>query len=114
MESIASQPAQPVYVQPKHGTNGMAVASFVLSILWLWGLGSLLGVIFGVIGRRQTNETGQGGSGLATAGMIIGIVGLVGAVIVTIAVVAAGNSVDTYTQCMNHAHTLAQINACTN
>jgi hypothetical protein len=90
----------------------MAVASFVLSILWMWGLGSLLAVIFGVIGRRQTSETGQGGSGLATAGLVIGIVGLVGAAIVTLVVIAAGSSAETYSQCVNHAHTFAQMNRC--
>lgn len=112
METITSPPIQPVSVQQKQGTNGMAVASFVLSLLWIWGLGSLLAVIFGAIGRKQTNESGQGGSGLATAGLIIGIVGLVGAVVVTIVVVAAGSAADTYSQCMSQATTLAQQAAC--
>jgi Domain of unknown function (DUF4190) len=78
----------------KTGTNGMAVASFVLSILWMWGLGSVLAVIFGAIARKQIGESGQGGGGLATAGLVIGIVGIVGAVILTIIIVAAGASVD--------------------
>jgi hypothetical protein len=116
MEAITNPqpyaPPQPHAQPQKQGTNGMAVASFVLSLLWIWGLGSLLAVVFGVIGRRQTSETGQGGSGLATAGLVIGIVGLVGAVIVTAVVVAAGSSADAYAQCVNHAHTVAQLNAC--
>jgi Domain of unknown function (DUF4190) len=110
MEAITNP--QPYAPPQKHGTNGMAVASFVLSLLWMWGLGSLLAVIFGVIGRRQTSESGQGGSGLATAGLIIGIVGLVGAVIMTIVVIAAGASADAYQTCINHAQTLAQQAAC--
>jgi hypothetical protein len=80
VDSLSASAPQPSAVQSTNtGTNGMAVASVVLSLLWLGGLGSLLAVIFAVIGRRQTRENGQGGSGLATAGLSIGIVGLVGA-----------------------------------
>ena len=112
METITSRPVQPISVQQKQGTNGMAVASFVLSLLWMWGLGSLLAIIFGAIGRKQTSESGQGGSGLATAGLVIGIVGLVGSVILTIVVIAAAGSADTYSQCVNAAQTVAQQAAC--
>jgi uncharacterized protein DUF4190 len=63
-------------------TNGLSVASLVLSLVGVipcfWGLQvpGLLGVIFGVIGRRQiarSNGT-QKGKGLALAGLVIGIV----------------------------------------
>jgi hypothetical protein len=84
----------PQYQQPcqqpqSRGTNGMAIASFVLSLLWMWGLGSLLAVIFAAVSRRQMRESGQNGSGFATAGLVIGIVGLVGAIIITILVIVA-------------------------
>jgi hypothetical protein len=61
-------------------TNGLAVASLVLSIVWLGGLGSLLAVVFGIVARRQIRASGgrQGGDGMALAGLLIGIVGLLG------------------------------------
>lgn len=34
-------------------TNGLAIASLVLGILWLSGLGSFLALIFGYISKRQ-------------------------------------------------------------
>jgi hypothetical protein len=55
------------------GTNGLAIASFVTS---LFGL-TILGIIFGHIAQSQIKQTGQGGSGLATAGLVIGYIFLV-------------------------------------
>ena len=52
------------------GTNGLAIASFVTS---LFGL-TILAIIFGHIAQSQIKQTGQGGSGLATAGLIIGYI----------------------------------------
>ena len=62
-------------------SNGMAVASLVLGIVWLAGLGSVLALIFGLRARKAidwSNGT-QGGRGMATAGIVLGIVGIVGA-----------------------------------
>jgi Domain of unknown function (DUF4190) len=61
-------------------TNGLAIASLVLSIVWLGGLGSVLAVIFGIVARRQIRASGgrQGGDGVALAGLLIGIVGVLG------------------------------------
>ena len=60
-------------------TNGSAIASLVLSILGLFGIGSLLGIIFGHRARQEIRASGgyQGGDGLATAGIVIGWVTLV-------------------------------------
>lgn len=55
------------------GTNGLAIASFVTS---LFGL-TILAIIFGHIAKSQIRTSGQGGSGLATAGLIIGYIFLV-------------------------------------
>ena len=59
-------------------TNGSAIASLVLSVLGLCGIGSLLGIIFGHRARREIRQSGgyQGGDGLALAGIIIGWVSL--------------------------------------
>lgn len=56
-------------------TNGMAVASMVLGILWLGWLGSLLALIFGYIARQQIRERGESGDGMAVAGIVLGWIG---------------------------------------
>jgi hypothetical protein len=78
-------PGYTAYDNPASGpqkTNGLSVASLVLSLVGVipcfWGLQvpGLLGVIFGLIGRRQiarSNGT-QKGKGLATAGLVIGVI----------------------------------------
>jgi hypothetical protein len=48
----------------------------VLGILWLYWVGSILAVIFGHIALSQVRRTGQGGRGLAIAGLVLGYVGL--------------------------------------
>lgn len=56
-------------------TNGFAVASLVLGILWLLWVGSVLALIFGYLAKRQIRERGQGGDGIATAGIVLGTIG---------------------------------------
>jgi hypothetical protein len=67
-------------------TNGLAVASFVLALLWLCGLGSLLGVVFGHVSVGQIKRDNQRGRGLAIAGTIIGYLGIAGLVLSLVAV----------------------------
>ena len=59
--------------------NGLAVASVVLAVLWLAGAGAVLALVFGYRARGQIeNSAGrQSGSGLATAGIILGWIGIV-------------------------------------
>ena len=59
-------------------TNGLAVASLILGILWVCYLGSLLAVIFGHVGLSQIKKSNgmQTGSGLAIAGLVLGYIGL--------------------------------------
>jgi|SRR5687768_10768732 len=58
--------------------NGLAVASLVLGILWIYWIGSILAVVFGAVARKQITESNgaQSGGGLATAGLVLGLVGL--------------------------------------
>ena len=72
-------------------TNGMAIASLVLGILWLWGVGSVLALTFGILGRNQINDSAgtQSGSGMAIAGIVLGIVGIAGAALLLILVAAS-------------------------
>jgi len=60
------------------GVNGFAVASFVLSLLWLFWIGSLLGTVFGFVALSQFRNAGdkKRGRGLAIAGTVLGVVGL--------------------------------------
>ena len=63
-------------------TSGLAIASLVLGLLWLCGLGSLLATIFGAaslnqIGRSRGRLTGKG---MAITGLVLGILGLAGIV----------------------------------
>ena len=68
----------PPYVAQPPKTNGMAVASLVLGILWLYWLGSILALVFGYVARSQITSSGgaQGGGGLAIAGIVLGWVGV--------------------------------------
>ena len=68
------QPA-PYYTAPRP-TNGLAIASMVLGIIWLWWVGSILALVFGYIAKRQITERGEGGSGMATAGIVLGWIGV--------------------------------------
>ena len=79
------EPAQwPQGPTPQHGypmrppTNGMAVASMVLGIVWVYWIGSILALIFGYIAKGQINQSGgrQTGKGMAIAGIVLGWVGI--------------------------------------
>ncbi len=52
------------------GTDGFAIAALVLGVLPV--MAGILGIVFGLIGRRRTKKSGQGGRGLATAGLVLG------------------------------------------
>ena len=61
---------------PPQRTNGMAIASMVLGILWLYWIGSVLALVFGYIAKRQIQERGESGGGMATAGIVLGWIGV--------------------------------------
>ena len=81
-------------VQPANTTNGLAIASLVLGILWLFGLGSILALIFGFIARQQIRTRRQNGNGLSIAGIVLGFVG-VGLLILVIIGAATSNGSQT-------------------
>ena len=84
-------PQAPGFV-PVSSTNGLAIASLVLGILWLFWLGSLVGLILGLVALKQIKNRNQGGRGIAIAGVVLGIVGLVLFVVVLIAGASTGSS----------------------
>ncbi len=78
------------YPPPAPKTNGLAVASLILSILTLVGVGSILGIVFGFVSRAQIRRShgAQKGSGLGLAGIIVGFV--------TVALVLAAVAIPTF------------------
>ncbi len=62
--------------RPVPSTNGLAIASFILGLLWVFWIGSLLALIFGYIAMGEIRRTGQRGDGLATAGVVLGWTGV--------------------------------------
>lgn len=77
MTQPPSASAYPVSPTPR--TSGFAVASLICGILaCIPFLTSLLAVVFGLIGLKQTRQRGINGRAMAVVGLILGFVGLVG------------------------------------
>jgi hypothetical protein len=66
----------PTFVSSRSSTNGLAVASVVVGLFWMWWLGSVLAVVFGHVALKQIAHNGQSGRGLAVAGLVLGYIGL--------------------------------------
>lgn len=75
---------------PPAGTNGLAIASLVLGLIWIYWIGSILAVIFGHVALHQIKQNGQEGRGLAIAGVVLGYVGIGFAIGIGIIAVIAG------------------------
>lgn len=107
------QYGQPQYGQPQYGqapyggagfrsapaTNTLAIVSLVLAVLGLTFIpliASVCAVVCGHVAKGQIKRTGEGGSGFATAGLIVGYVSIALFVIVVGAIfifaIAASNS----------------------
>jgi hypothetical protein len=71
----APQPYGYGYPPPRR-TNGLAIASMVLGIVWLYWIGSVLALVFGYVARKQIRERGDAGGGMAVAGIVLGWVGV--------------------------------------
>jgi hypothetical protein len=56
--------------------NGMAIASMVLGIVWLWWIGSILALVFGYVAKSQIAQRNESGAGMATAGIVLGWIGV--------------------------------------
>jgi hypothetical protein len=59
-------------------TNGFAIASLFLGIIWLFGIGSLAAIVLGYLGMKEIAASNgrQGGRAIAIAGVVVGVVGL--------------------------------------
>jgi uncharacterized protein DUF4190 len=67
-------PGYPVYLP--RPTNGMAIASLVLGILWLYWVGSIMALVFGYVAQQQIRQRGESGGGIAIAGIVLGWIGV--------------------------------------
>ncbi len=92
---VPPPPASPGYggMPSKPGTNGLAIASLVLGILWICGVGSLLALILGIVALSQIRKTASGGKGLAIAGIVLGSLGVLATGGTAIAVALAADNV---------------------
>jgi hypothetical protein len=89
--------AGPGSAAPAGGTNGLAVASLVCSLLFfLWFIPSILAVVFGHVARRQIRDSmgRQGGGGLAMAGLVIGWIGVAVLAVIVVALIVDTSTSD--------------------
>ena len=71
-------------------TNTMAILGLIFAFVF-----PILGLIFSIIAKGQIKKTGENGSGLALAGLIISIIAIVVYVIIIIvSIVAASTAVN--------------------
>jgi hypothetical protein len=98
----------PAYAPAVQTTNGFSIASLVLGIVWVFGIGAILAVIFGFVARKQIRESGgrQGGNGMAIAGIVLGFVGIVGLILWIVLIVSITNNLN----CLNQQNSIT----CTN
>jgi hypothetical protein len=75
-------------------TNGFAIAALVLGIVWIYGIGSILALVFGYQAKNQIDASGgrESGRGMAVAGIVLGWIG-VGLILLVILGVAASAGV---------------------
>ena len=82
-------------------TSGLAIASMVLGIVWLFWLGSILAVIFGHVALSQIKRSmgALSGRGMAIAGLVLGYVGIALLIVSVTAAVIVGPTTATAAEC---------------
>lgn len=77
------------YGAPSTKTNGLAIGSLVASALGLLcGIGSIVGIVLGIIALNQVKQRNEGGRGLAIAGIAVGAATLVISFVLTLAILS--------------------------
>jgi hypothetical protein len=73
-----SAPAGPPVFLRAARTNGFAIASAILGVIWMWWMGSIAAVILGHLALSQIRRSHglEAGRGLAIAGLTFGYLGL--------------------------------------
>jgi Domain of unknown function (DUF4190) len=88
-------PYYPYWRSKPPGTNGKAIAALATSLAGLLccGLPSIVGLVLGVVGMRETKRTGQDGYAIALVGAMIGglaVAGWVLYLLLSISIYASG------------------------
>jgi len=88
-QPVPYRPGMNPAVMPR--TNQMAVASLVCGFcqIFLWFVAGVPAIVFGHVAHRQIRQSGESGSGMATAGLIMGYIGVLGPIIAFIAALVA-------------------------
>ena len=75
VQPVIQPVVQPVQSAPKEKTNGFCSAGFVLSLLgvFLFGITTLFGLIFSIVGLISASKKKQKGKGKAIAGIILAL-----------------------------------------
>jgi hypothetical protein len=122
--ALGAPPPAPPYFAPSYApppgyglppvgqtTNGLAVASMVLGIVWVFGIGSILAVIFGFVARKQIKDSGgrESGGGMALAGIILGLVGVASLILWIVFVIAVTTSIS---NCFDQVQTNVRSSTC--
>jgi hypothetical protein len=83
-------PYMPPYAPVRRPTNSLAVASLICAVFQpFFGLTTIPAIVLGYAARGQIRRSGEGGDGLATAGLVLGWIGAAVVVLVLIVVAAA-------------------------
>jgi hypothetical protein len=81
------------YGQPSQKTNTLAIASLVASVIgvlpFVCGVGSIIGIVLGVVALNQIKSTGESGRGLAIAGIAVGAVTFLISIVFAITFISA-------------------------
>ncbi|MET0903009.1 MAG: DUF4190 domain-containing protein [Acidimicrobiales bacterium] len=79
-------------------TNGLAIASMVLGILWISWVGSILALVFGYVAKGQIERSAgrQSGRGMAIAGIVLGWIGIAFLALFIVFAFAIGDEVDDF------------------
>src|SRR5918992_6330764 len=83
-------PAAPVFVRPQTRTNGLAIASLLAGLFWMWWVGSAVAIVLGHVALRQIARSQglQSGRALAITGLALGYFGVAVLLAVILAAVA--------------------------
>jgi hypothetical protein len=105
LEGVSSQ-----IVIRQNATSGMAIASLVMGLLWMYWIGSILALCLGYAARREIRNNGGRieGQGMATAGIVLGWIGI-GMLALTIAVFLYLRKTDTNRPIMRETRSTAAI-----
>jgi len=62
----------------RQATSGKAIAAFVLSLLWIFWIGTIIGLILAIVSLSEISKSGGrlGGKGLAIAALVLSGIGI--------------------------------------